>query len=158
MKTADITPEQIELFGSYLWSKLHIIKDENSCWIIPTINRTTYATVTIKGIPVTAHIIAYLYKTGPIENGLIVCHTCDYKPCCRPNHLFLGTYSDNRVDYCSKKRIREGIIINNRTIIELYTNGARLADIAKQFSIGKSRARNILTVNGVKIRLSGARL
>lgn len=34
----------------------------------------------------------------------MVLHKCDNRPCCRPDHLFLGTAKDNTDDMISKGR------------------------------------------------------
>jgi len=50
-----------------------------------------------------AHRLAYyLQKNNP--NELLVCHHCDNHPCVRKDHLFLGTYQDNKTDSIIKGR------------------------------------------------------
>jgi hypothetical protein len=51
-----------------------------------------------------AHRVAYTEAKGPIAPGLLVCHTCDTPACIEPDHLFLGTNSDNTADCLSKGR------------------------------------------------------
>lgn len=55
---------------------------------------------------VRAHRYAYEITYGPIPDGLRVLHRCDNPPCCRPDHLFLGTDLDNALDKKAKGRAR----------------------------------------------------
>ena len=41
---------------------------------------------------------SYAHFKGPIEGGKLVCHTCDNPWCINPDHLYLGTNSDNQKD------------------------------------------------------------
>jgi len=55
-----------------------------------------------------AHRAAYLMLKGPIPSGLLVRHTCDTKACVNPDHLILGTHSDNSRDAVSRGQIPSG--------------------------------------------------
>lgn len=48
------------------------------------------------------HRLAWEEANGPIPPGLLVCHHCDVKLCCNPQHLFLGTVKDNLRDLYGK--------------------------------------------------------
>lgn len=63
-----------------------------------------YGGFSIGGKPFRAHRIAWVIKNGEIKNGLQVLHKCDNPKCCRPDHLFLGTSTDNMQDCAFKKR------------------------------------------------------
>lgn len=53
-----------------------------------------------------AHRFAWEMTSGPVPDGLEVCHSCDNPPCCNPNHLFLGDARANARDMVEKGRAR----------------------------------------------------
>lgn len=57
---------------------------------------------------------------GPIPPGLEVCHTCDNPPCINPEHLFIGTRSDNMQDMHRKGR-RKVQLVTHCTWGHAYT-------------------------------------
>lgn len=69
-----------------------------------TRNRQGYGAINIAGKTQRAHRVAYAEANGEIPAGLLVCHHCDTPACCNPDHLFLGSHSDNMVDMMRKGR------------------------------------------------------
>lgn len=55
-----------------------------------------------------AHRVAYALTYGEFPDELVVCHRCDNPRCVRPNHLFLGTQTDNLADMTAKGRRARG--------------------------------------------------
>jgi len=60
------------------------------------------------GKMLSAHRLAWQMVNGPIPNGLCVLHQCDNPSCVNPDHLFLGTNSDNSSDMVRKGRQASG--------------------------------------------------
>lgn len=67
-------------------------------------NRWGYGLVTFNGKQRSAHRIVWEHFNGPIPEGYFVCHSCDNPPCCKIEHLWLGTPGDNTRDSVRKGR------------------------------------------------------
>jgi hypothetical protein len=88
------------------WSKVN--KTAN-CWVWTCrIDHKGYGRFAIDGVYHRAHRVAWELTNGTIYDGLHVCHECDNPRCVRPDHLFLGTRSDNMQDALKKGRFITG--------------------------------------------------
>lgn len=102
-----------------------------------------------------AHRYAWTLFYGPIPDGLAVLHHCDNPPCCRPDHLFLGTQADNVADRNAKGRTSHHVNLNQargermpnakltadqvREIRRLYRTGQYVHNqLAEQFGVSPS--------------------
>ena len=84
-------------------------KSPDGCWLWAACRDSGgYGGFQVDGRLLLSHRVAYELYVGPIPDGLYVCHTCDVKPCVRPDHLWLGTHDANMADMASKGRAAKG--------------------------------------------------
>lgn len=95
-----------------------------------------------------AHRVAFRLTYGRILPGLEICHRCDNPPCCRPDHLFIGTHATNMADSSTKRRGKHRISLEvERRVLGLLAQGwspyriGRAVGISKS-SVGRIRDRN----------------
>ena len=87
-----------------------IVVRPDECWVW-TRGRTAYGYGSIHGIGRNggngyAHRLSYETFVGPVPDGMCVLHRCDNPPCINPDHLWLGTRTDNMRDRDRKGRQR----------------------------------------------------
>lgn len=61
-------------------------------------NGDGYGNKTFDGITCMAHRLAYRFAEGRIPAEKQILHKCDFKSCVNPDHLYVGTPSDNAID------------------------------------------------------------
>jgi len=92
-----------------LTDPLGFYRREGDCIVwTGAVNVTGYGRVRRDGRAWLAHRLAYKLAHGHLPTDLCVLHRCDNPPCCNPEHLFLGTRTDNSADMMEKGRHRNG--------------------------------------------------
>jgi len=89
---------------------LSFINEEiDGCWIfLGPWDGAGYGLFSYKGFRDRAHRISWILHKGDIQDGKSVLHTCDNRPCCNPDHLWLGSQQDNIDDMIAKGRAAIG--------------------------------------------------
>lgn len=105
-KTGKIAPR--------FWSK---VQQGEGCWLwTSNVLKNGYGQFWMGAglVPEYAHRVAWQLTSGPIPDGLFVLHHCDTPTCVRPDHLFLGTHTDNMRDASRKGRLRGRASVESR--------------------------------------------
>jgi hypothetical protein len=97
-----------------------------------------------------AHRLSYELSVGPIPEGLHVLHRCDTPLCINPDHLFVGTNSDNVRDKLSKGRGTHGPTTGNakltpEDVMKIRNDSRTQRVIAAEYGVSSSRICEIKT-------------
>lgn len=94
-----------------------------------------------------AHRLAYILTHGHVLPNVSVLHECDNRRCVRPDHLFLGTNTDNMADRYNKGRsasgehhgraiLTESIVLTCRD--RFYAGNETARALAREYGVGES--------------------
>lgn len=100
-----------------------------------------YPQLSVAGVLIGVHRLAYEVWVGEISEGMYVCHHCDTPRCIAPAHLFLGTPLDNMRDMAAKGRKvpREKKFTDEEKeeIRMAYADGHSLRSLAQMFQASR---------------------
>lgn len=123
------------------WAKVKKSKDSDGCWEWQGCKtRAGYGQINLNGKSCYAHRFVWEFTKGQIPDGIYACHHCDNPGCVNPDHIFLGTNSDNQQDAKTKGRRASG---SNKLTEE------DVVKIRKRYSIGDITQRKIADIYGV---------
>src|SRR5574341_1800958 len=101
-----------------------------------------------------SHRMAWVLSFGPIPEGQNACHRCDFKLCCNPRHLFLGTQAENLADMTAKGHRRSGVNprrgedhprakLDSATVLAIRNDPRSQTAIASAFGISQTNISQI---------------
>lgn len=120
----------------------------SGCWLwTASLRGSGYGAFRFGSKVVRAHRVAYELLIGPIPegdgyHGTCVLHTCDTRSCVNPDHLWLGTHTDNMHDRDSKGRgakggANGGSKLNKAQVAAIFSSTKTKTEIAAIFGISK---------------------
>lgn len=112
---------------------LFYVEKTATCWIWKgATNRRGYGKICFKGNKTAgAHRVSYELFTGEIPEDKYVCHSCDNPRCVNPDHLWVGSAQDNKMDQINKgrgsRKLTESDVIEIRNLSDKGLGSQRLA-------------------------------
>jgi hypothetical protein len=140
------------------------VDPRTECWEWANCTQANgYGRLTVQRRVWYAHRYVYQLVHGELPSGRDICHECDNRCCCNPDHLFSGTRLMNMRDCKRKGRMSKGeqhsrattasarsrrttklSIEKAREIRKLASDGIRTQDIANAYDTAISNVRLIL--------------
>lgn len=137
------------------WAKVEVT---DTCWLWKgeTV-QGGYGRLSHNNKKILVHRHMYELVAGEIDPAMCVCHHCDTPACIRPDHLFLGTHTDNALDMVRKGRMNTvntargerhwGAKLTAEDIIAIraeYAAGAYQYVIADKYGIAQTTVSRIV--------------
>jgi|JI10StandDraft_1071094.scaffolds.fasta_scaffold05142_31 hypothetical protein len=133
-------------------------KTDSGCWewqafCLPR----GYGLFSIGGSNSLAHRVSFQLFVGALDAASDVMHSCDNPRCVNPNHLSLGSRTDNMQDARDKGRSAIGekhgrSKLTAAQVLEIRNAAGQQRDIAKAYAVSQT------TVSDIKVRRKWAHL
>lgn len=100
----------------------------------------------------TTHRLSYELHVGPIPPGMWVLHKCDVRACINPDHLFVGTPTDNIRDCVAKGRHRCAALVGEEAgpsklkeweVVAILRDRRSNDEVAAHYGVSRQNIRRI---------------
>jgi hypothetical protein len=101
-------------------------------------------TVSGKLITVKTHVLSYLLHRGDIVGRYDVCHSCNVKNCVNPEHLYLGTRSEN-IQHAVRDNLRIRSVTDEQVseVYLAYHSGEKVLSIGRKYGLCATQVHRI---------------
>lgn len=146
LRGADITATQEASF----WSLVRLRLRATACWEWGGETTERYPRFKLGARRYTVGRVAYAIAYGYVPEDVFVCHHCDNPKCVRPDHLFLGSATENMADKMQKGREARGERVGGAKLTEaqvkdILASPKTAREIGTEFGVGKSTVGKIRT-------------
>jgi hypothetical protein len=136
--------EELDDLKARLLARTKVMASE--CWHYETATIVNYGGIRYLDRNMKTHRASWLVHRSPVPEGLCVLHRCDNRRCVNPEHLWLGTKTDNLADKVARGRHTTTSKLSPddvRKIKALLAEGNSCGAIARQFNVSESHVRAI---------------
>ena len=140
-----LPPKPVEEIAAKFWTR---VRKGDGCWLwTGTTNYKGYGVACVKlhGKRIyTAHRVAMTLKLGHTlpEWPIVVMHSCDVRMCCNPDHLSLGTQTENVADQDRKGGIHRArgkqhgrAKLTEADVLYIRSSNESDSELAKRFGV-----------------------
>lgn len=145
--------EVTEKLAARFWAKVD--QPSDGCWDWQGGMRNNYGAIKHGGKVLSAHRVAWILTNGHPPEGMLICHKCDNRACCRPDHLELGTPGKNNRDARGRRTfyMPRGEQVSNAVLTEadvlrimsLRVEGLGARKIAREMGVREGNVKKVLT-------------
>ncbi len=130
-----------------LWAKT---QPQGDCLVWIGARSRGYGHISVQTKMRLVHRVAYELAYGGIPDGLDVLHTCDNPSCVNPDHLRVGTHTDNMRDMQNKGRNRQP---SGEQSAQSKLTAAQVRAIRERYAAGGVSLREVARDYGVHLSL-----
>jgi hypothetical protein len=122
------------------FNQKYVVDEETGCWNwVGTISKKGYGSIHINHKEIKAHRFSYEYFVGPLDPKLMICHNCNNRKCCNPEHLRQDTNYSNMIDMVNEgnqrhQKLSVEEVIEIKKALQHYYRG-QIKDLAHFYKV-----------------------